>query len=204
MTDIILPKGHSGVFGYGSLLLLDSMEATLGHEYGGTPYYCLLSGWRRTWDSVMPNTSFYTQQGDNRLYPENIIYLNVTSDARSVINGLVYELNDEDLQSFDAREWIYDRVDITDRLVDVAVSGGRVFMYVGAEPYLLSGQTNSKKTAIRKSYVNIVDRGLESLGASARLTYDASTQSLPESLVIEDFKDPGSHPFLAERRAQLR
>jgi cation transport regulator ChaC len=204
MTKLELQKGESGVFGYGSLLLKSSMETTLQHTYEGSPVYCFVHGWQRVWNSMMPNRSFFSVEGGCKIYPKNIVYLNVEPAASTSLNGVIYAISQAELDCFDDREWIYDRVDITGELKDVEVSGGRVFMYVGIEPYILSQPSAPADAAIRRSYLEIVDTGLKMLGTDAQRSYEASTLPLPETLLIEDSKDPGSNPFLADRRAQVR
>ena len=203
MTTIELKEGQSALFGYGSLLLQSSMEGTLGHRYETEPYYCTVRGWKRTWDSIMPNKSFYELQAGERMYPENIVYLNVERREGIEVNGLLYVVSQIQLDAFDEREWIYDRFDITPDLTETVVTGGRAFLYGGVAPYLLRATPGVAYASIRRSYVAMVEGGLDNLGKAARTAYEASTEPLPQEWLIDDQKEPGSNPFKAARRAQL-
>jgi cation transport regulator ChaC len=85
-----LDNGKVAIFGYGSLILLESMERTLGRKYTLSRYACHLRGWKRVWTSLYPNSTFYFLGPDGeRSYPKNILYLNVCRSDVS-INGVVY------------------------------------------------------------------------------------------------------------------
>lgn len=193
-----IDEGQYGMFGYGSLLLKSSMEATLGYPYAKPLYYCSVKGWRRKWSSFMPNLNFYSVTRNQRFYPKNILYLNVESNEASSVNGLVYLLTEQELRFFDRREWIYDRVDVTQQIPKLELEIGKIFLYSGKESYVLRGPTNRDQHAIRASYIKIVEEGLQSLGPAACHDYNASTDPVPNDLVFDDQKDPGSHPTLAD------
>jgi hypothetical protein len=183
----MVPPGMSGLFGYGSLLLRSSMERTLGRHYDGTPAVVTIRGWRRTWDSIYPNERFYFEQGSGaRCYPANIIYLNIRRDPAATVNGLIYVVTDDDLRNFDQREAVYDRVRIDDDVVDGAVTGGPVYAYVGKPEFLLNPPVPATQAAIRRSYIAIVEEGLQELGPAFRREYEQSTEAVPSENVIDD------------------
>src|SRR5579871_2615877 len=117
-----LSSNQHAIFGYGSLLSQKSMEATLGRAYAGAPISCGVRGWRRAWDVFVPNQGKYVDEAG--IAPANIIYLNVR-EAAETVNGLLYVVTAGELTEFDAREWVYDRVDITGQLADVNIESGR-------------------------------------------------------------------------------
>jgi cation transport regulator ChaC len=181
---IELKAGTVGMFGYGSLLLKSSMERTLARPYPGDPIVCRVEGWRRAWNVVTPNERYFYLEDGQRHYPPSIIYLNVVPDS-GAINGLVYVIDEQDLPGFDRREFTYSRVDVRDRL-DIEVTGGPVWMYVGKPPYLFSGPASPREAAVRRSYLRIVDSGLSDLGQDFRAGYERSTDPPPAANIVDD------------------
>src|SRR5258708_1949501 len=167
---ITLDPGQEAMFGYGSLLLKRSMERTLGGLYSGPSVTCSVRGWRRTWDVFLPNHGEYL--GNDAVVPGNIIYLNVRRDANTYVSGILYVVSTVALADFDAREWVYDRVDVTASLQGVEVRGGRSWMYV-AKPEFVVTAPQFPEYAVRQTYIDIVNQGLEELGPEFRAAYDS-------------------------------
>ena len=191
MTALALQPGESAIFGYGSLLWQPSMERTAGRPYAGRPLIAHLPGWRRVWDVVMANRTFYFEDaGGARCVPEYIAYLNIrpvdVRPAETLLNGLVYAVTPEQLAAFDAREEPYDRLDISSQLTGVTVTGGPVFVYVGKPDRLRPGPEPKTRVAIRATYLDIIENGLTALGEEFRAAYDRSTDPPPQANVIAD------------------
>jgi cation transport regulator ChaC len=185
-TTIRLAKGEVGLFGYGSLLLQSSMEQTLGRPYTAERYQCRLRGWRRRWNILYPNRTYYFDEPDGgRCYPENIVYLNIER-ADGILNGLVYIISESELPGYDQREWVYDRVDATTDLVGCEIQGGPIWGYVGKREHVLPSPMPVGHAAIRASYIHIVEQGLSELGAAFRDEYLASTETPPAANIIDD------------------
>jgi len=146
---------------------------------------CMVRGWRRTWDAAMPNQTFYAETEDGRMTPEAILYLNVRRDAGSSINGMVFVVNQDELAAYDRRESIYDRADVTADL-DVKVEGGAAYLYVCRPEYVMTDMKSPAKTAVRASYLRIVENGLSNLDEDFRKCYLDSTDAAPAHLVIND------------------
>lgn len=183
--SIKLQPGESAIFGYGSLLSIPSLERTLGRTYGGPFLPCTLTGWRRSWDIAMPNSTFYEDSEHGRIYPGMILYLNVYRDPATRMNGILFVVNGTDLENYDKREWIYDREDVTDSL-DVVIEGGSAYTYVGKEEYVRRDVSSPREAAVRASYIEIVENGLSSLGDDFRSAYLQSSDPVPQHLVIAD------------------
>lgn len=192
-----LRDGQGAMFGYGSLLSVSSMELTLGRPYAGRPVACALAGWRRSWDVVMPNTSFYAEEFGGELVPEHIIYLNVRPSPEDAVNGLLYVLEPADFEVFDRREWIYDRVRVTDALRGVSIEGGEAYVYVAKPEWHPAEGRPRAWAALRASYVAIVERGVSELGSDFRAAYERTTDPVPSALLFDDRKRTGSQPPLA-------
>ena len=101
---IALKPGQVGMFGYGSLLSRESMELTLGGPSTFPGVVCRLDGWRRSWDVMMPNGTFYEHSESGDFVPAHVIYLNVSECEGRATNGLLYVLDGDELEAFDRRE----------------------------------------------------------------------------------------------------
>jgi cation transport regulator ChaC len=181
-TITLGPDQHA-IFGYGSLLSKPSMERTLGRLYDDEPAICTVAGWRRSWDVFLPNEGkFLDEQGRP---PEKIIYLNVRRAPGTQVNGVLYVVGATALAGFDGREWVYDRIDITEVLGSVEVRGGSAWMYVG-KPEFVVAAPQRPEYAVRQTYLDAVEQGLSDLGREFRAGYEASTDVVPEGLIMQD------------------
>jgi cation transport regulator ChaC len=186
-VHIQLRQGQAAIFGYGSLLSRASMEQSLGRQYHGPFVAAELEGWERDWTVAMPNhTGFYAEIDGNRIAPAQIIYLNVRARRDALINGVLFVVDPGELRRFDDREWIYSRERVNDAVRGVEVSGGDVWLYVGLSEYLCDHHATAHQRAIRRTYLNIVEGALVEWGEDFRARYVASSQPLPEHLVIAD------------------
>ena len=192
-SAISLEPGEHAIFGYGSLLSKASLERTLGRSYEGPFVVCDLMGWRRRWDVAMPNSVFtYCDASGHWVTPERIVYLNVAPAQDQRMNGVLFVLNDSDLKAFDSREWIYDRVQVNDSLRGVAVLNGPAWVYVAKPEFLCPVPLTPSQTAIRKTYLGLLEDGHKSLGPGFVDDYRHSTDSVPYQIVIDDHRrDPG-------------
>ena len=174
MEMLNVGPGQTALFGYGSLISRSSLVQTLGCDYDGPFIACGLRGWERSWDIAMPNEV-------------SVIRFRFVSSggAGVVVNGILFLVDAVGLQAFDRREWIYDRVDITDDLENTALSG-RLFAYVGKPEYVRTNVCSPRDAAVRQSYVAILESGLAAMDSAFRREYQTSTEPLPRHLVIAD------------------
>jgi len=185
MEMLNVGPGQTALFGYGSLISRSSLVQTLGCDYDGPFIACGLRGWERSWDIAMPNEVFFAEDTTGRFYPKHILYLNLRRRRGVVVNGILFLVDAVGLQAFDRREWIYDRVDITDDLENTALSG-RLFAYVGKPEYVRTNVCSPRDAAVRQSYVAILESGLAAMDSAFRREYQTSTEPLPRHLVIAD------------------
>lgn len=186
--------GEAGILGYGSLLSVASLERTLKRKYEGPFVACALPHWRRTWDVRQPNRAFYCETVEGRMYPENILYLNVTRDADTILNGVLVVVTAEQLAALDEREWMYDRVAVTEELRDIRITGGDAYLYASKPEFVVHGVESPRIAAVRATYLDIVETGLAGLGPSFRAVYERSTEPVPGHLVIQDRLDGSRVP----------
>jgi pimeloyl-ACP methyl ester carboxylesterase/cation transport regulator ChaC len=186
---IALKAGEHAIFGYGSLLSVASLERTLGRKYNGPFLTCDLIGWHRTWDVSMPNST-YSFFGEDSTWttPEKILYLNIQRQQDSRVNGVLFVITDEDLEAFDRREWIYERVHINDDLRGVNITNGSAWAFVGKEEYRTANAIHPAHVAVRQTYLNILKAGIKALGPRFASAYERSTDPVPGRLVIADEK----------------
>jgi hypothetical protein len=189
---IDLRPGQVAMFGYGSLLLRRSMELTLGYPYTDICVSCALAGWRRSFDIIMPNRSFYELAAGVEFIPQHIIYLNVRRSNQDIVNGLLYILDLEQIEAFDQREWAYDRHVITSELRGVTLSGGEAYVYAAKPEWLLNPESTRERAALRASYLEIIEDGLKELGQEFRTQYEKSTDPVPTHLVFADQRRVGT------------
>jgi hypothetical protein len=183
---IILEEGETALFGYGSLINQESLEFILKKKYTGPYVSCILPGWRRTWDAVMANDRFFWETDSGRVYPRSIIYLNVTRDPGTTLNGVVFVVDSEQLTAMDARESIYVRRDITEDLWGITFDGGRCYVYIAKPECLLGDSPSPAIAAVRETYLHTIDSGLDAWGDVFKECYARSTDAVPEHLVIPD------------------
>ena len=178
--------GEAALFGYGSLICLESLEHTLGHAYRGPLVVCALEGWRRAWDVAMPNETYFTETPSRRMVPDNILYLNISPERGSLLNGVLFVVNQPELEAFDRREWIYTREEVTSQVRGASIPSGEAYVYVGKPEYVMSRVGTPKRAAIRASYLKILEAGFARLGATFRTAYEASSDPVPSHLIIDD------------------
>jgi hypothetical protein len=117
------------VFGYGSLVAgpgRDPASRRLVHA----------EGLRRTWNVSMDNRvtvegyKYYVDPDTGERPSIFVTFLNVVEDLDSTINGVILPVDTHDFRSLDERERNYDRVDVTELIVEPV--DGPVWAYVGS------------------------------------------------------------------------
>jgi hypothetical protein len=191
MQEIIqLQDNEVALFGYGSLNSVQSMERTLGRKYDGIFKTVYLQGWKRMWNVAMPNTGeykrFYFEENNQKIYPENILYLNIEKDESSTINGCLFIIQKSELKLFDEREWIYRKEDISQQLSNIQIKNGKAWVYVALDKHILNDVKSSQKAIIRQTYLDILEDAFEDLGKEFEDFYHQSTQTVPQHLVVKD------------------
>jgi len=195
VMELALSKGHTVIFGYGSLLLQRSMELTLGRRYEQPRFPCALRGWRRSWNVYMPNRNFYESGPDGEFVPRNIVYLNLSPAGGETVNGVLYVVDPAALAALDRREWVYDRRSIARDLVGVTVGGSDASVYVGKPEWTLDlAATRRESAGLRQSYLGLIEESLTTLGTDFRAAYERSTNPIPHNLVFDDRKREDDAP----------
>ena len=187
-TTIILNEDEVGMFGYGSLVNLASMEKTLNHEYSGPIILSYLKNWQRGWSVVMPNSFFYEETPKGPYFPKYILYLNVTQSEGDEVFGALFVIKKDEMAGFKQREWIYDFYDVADQLKGVKVIGGPVYTCVAKDKYKVN-KLDKDTMAVRATYIKMVEEAYKSNSKQSLEEYFKTTVSIPKQFIIKDLKD---------------
>ncbi len=180
---------QTAVIGYGSLLSIDSLSRTLKEPYTGPFLFCHLEGWRRSWDVGMPNEAYYYEESGERVYPGQILYLNLRPVRGALLNCVLFIVRHDQLEAMHDREWIYEATKVNEQLRGVKLPGGDALVYLGREENQ-TGEIMSPRTgAIRRSYLRILEDALAAVDPVFREEFERSTDAVPEHLVIDDRLD---------------
>lgn len=174
------------IFGYGSLMLPESFEKTLGRPSNYSPRVCLLKGWKRSWSVRFPNNNFYLEQQKATIFPENIIYLNIEEAQGQTLNGVLWVVKKSELAAFDQREAVYDRICVNESLQGIQVEGGEVYTYRAKPEFYVKEVRSFREGAIRFSYVNIIRDAMNYWGEDFFTQYAQTSQHVPRALLIND------------------
>lgn len=185
-----LHEGETAVIGYGSLLSVASVSRTLRRAYEGPFLTCSLDGWRRSWDVSMPNEAFYHLEGDERVYPGKILYLNARAVPGVSMNCTLFVVRSDELRLMNAREWIYDTPVVTGSVRGVRIENGDAILYVGRPEHLVRDAAMPRDAAVRASYLRVLSDILGTLEPGFVSEYWRTTDPVPQHLVIDDLLDP--------------
>jgi hypothetical protein len=190
-----IKEGYAGMVGYGSLMSLKSMESTLGYQYNDSAYIIHLNGFVRAWtsyrlfndpkagDSKKPEFTAYIIEDSDSIPFDGIVQLNVEYQENSKINCILYILSDEDIINFDKREFGYERVDVTDKVEEYSILGGKVYVYQQVPGYYDTSVINLNKFILIEDYVNMITKACDEFGENFRMEFDKTTLP-PSSQVV--------------------
>ncbi len=184
---ITIKEGFVGMIGYGSLMSLKSMESSLGRQYDDSVYTVHLKGFVRAWtsyrlfndpiksDSSRPKFYGFILQDNDSIPFDGIVQLNVESHKSQSINCILYIVSNEDIIKFDKREFDYERIDVTDKIEEYNIIGGKVFMYQQKPDYYDKSIINKSKFIVVIEFVESITTTCDEIGNNFRIEYDNST-----------------------------
>ena len=148
------------IFGYGSLINLESASRTLKRPLSkGDVKVANLKNYQRNW--LLWDTVFSSELSEE----VRGIFLNVSYSEGEYLNGVLIELNDEELGYFKIREKNYNCVDVSENIeLELNDSDEEyiVYTFAGKSDFLLNNDfTNSY---IFEKYIDIVNIGLSNFG----------------------------------------
>jgi hypothetical protein len=172
------------VFGYGSLVDVDSMAEYLGRKLPAEAWrICHLHGYRRCWNLAMDNTvdipgyKCYVDPLTKDRPQVFIAFLNIRPAQGHAVNGIVFRICRAELSLLDTRERNYERTDVTAKIVPRLP--GRVWTYAGsaeAEERYRRG-LHSQSGVIDQDYYERVRKAFLNLGSGALAEYELSTDA---------------------------
>lgn len=168
-----------GVFGYGSLVLPESIQMTLGRAIPMSPAV-RLRGWRRRFSQARDNLSCEkTFECDDGRRPEWILGLNVEEgeDEAGPVNGVVLELEEHELDRLDIREIRYDRVEVTDLIEGDHDLPERIITYTAKSDHF--APEPPADSVILSTYANAIEQAYDALGDDELGVYRATTGPYP-------------------------
>jgi len=171
-----------GVFSYGSLMLKQEIERTLGRVLSENDIFpATLKGFKRDWSAIRENTaSTYKWLIDREtgIPPQFIAYLNLAEDEGSAVIGVVFWIEEDELKCLDRRELGYNRLEVNVFDQTGKVISENVFTYIDqTEEYL------TEEVYINYHYLNLIRtlcRKLESISAGIQSNYLSKTP-LPDA-----------------------
>ena len=171
-----------GILGYGSLINSQSASRTLKRELLVADLHeAILYNYRRSWTYWAYVHSVYL---DSLVKG---VFLNVEYDQKAMINGVIFKVNNEELEYLKSREKNYDCVDVTTnvKLNDSSIKFDKVFTFVGNE----SNQINLTEINlfIFKKYIAIVEEGVKDFGTEFSELFQLTTGKMEVPLIEGDY-----------------
>jgi len=171
-----------GILGYGSLINSQSASRTLKRELLITDLYeAILSNYRRSWTYWAYVHSVHLDclvKG---------VFLNIEYDQTAMINGVIFEVNNEELEYLKSREKNYDCVDVSTDVVlcNNLIKFDRVFTFVGNETNLIN--LSESNLFVFKKYIDIVEAGVMAYGQKFYELFQATTDKIEVPLIEGDY-----------------
>lgn len=162
------------IFGYGSLVSPASLASTIGRTVtiDHDLHVAELSGYRRAWNygSEVLRGDWVDDDGKATI-GGLVVSLGIVVAHGHSINGVVFELDDEELADLDWRERAYDRVDVTERITLIDRSAAvrlddPIAVYVPRPAAIARYEQHrdAGTAGIRRSYWDVVDAAFVVLG----------------------------------------
>ena len=190
------------VFGYGSLVDRESVEATIGRPLGpgDGPHPARLLGHRRAWNVVGDSRSrpdYVLTDPDGATWQGWLAFLGIEPAPGSSTVGAVTRLAEAELAALDDRERSYDRVDVA-HLLDRPVPGRGsepVFVYRPRADVVATACDVGAAGTVMARYLRLVDRAYRALGDELYAEHLATFPD-PAPFVVREItaapSDPGA------------
>ena len=144
-------SGKIYVFGYGSLMLEESIHKTLQRSEERYPLFdATLKGYVRGWDIVIDIFSDELQR------PIKALFLNVRKHSDGLVDGMIFSVTFEELNRIKEREVNYDCIEVT-HLVSSSIlaSSDVVVTFVGQSECLLD--YCNEPCYVMQRYLNVLE-----------------------------------------------
>ena len=147
----IIMKEQNYIFGYGSLIESESRMRTTSNAKNVYPV--IVTGLKRGWFARTGGSSLSTT------------FLGCIKDSKSIVNGVIYKVNEEEIKNIDSREKGYSRelieIKAIDFLFDIKDTNIKVWTYLNEFKNfeMLRNNFPDKEFPIVQSYVDICING---------------------------------------------
>ena len=173
MTPPATPGRHdTWVFGYGSLVALDSLSATIGRSLSpGERVPAHLAAYGRRWNyGSLHLRGDWTHDGVD-VRGGLVVSLGLAPAPDEQCNGVIVRVTDAELALLDHRERDYERTEVTDLITldaDDGHVGGRVVTYVPRQSAIerYEEARDARRAAVRRSYWDLVHAAFDELGGA--------------------------------------
>lgn len=178
-TDSV--SGKLYVFGYGSLMLEESIHKTLQRsERTYSLVDATLQGYIRAWDIVIDVFSDTLQR------PLKALFLNVRKEPNGSTNGMLFSVTFEELNRLKEREVNYDCIEVTPRVSSSILQPSDVVVtFVGQSEHLLN--QCSEPCYVMQRYLNVLEK--------IKLLHPRQYQLMQESASFEAEVLDGTYTF---------
>lgn len=178
-----IPEGLTGIFAYGSLISQATLEGTLGHQYERSSYEVHLNGYEREWWCDP-----HWRSGPNPLYAHILrgtdsvpvlgqAKMDLSPKEEGRINGILYLVTGEELDSLDRWERDYQRVEVTEEIEEFRFRGAKVYAYVRLPSSTPSSAEEEEGICIlQKAFLDRVTSACDSRGLAFREECDRTTR----------------------------
>ena len=145
-------SGKLYVFGYGSLMLEESIHKTLQRAEPKYPLFdATLKGYTRGWDIVIDIFSDTLQR------PIKALFLNVRKESERSVAGMIFSVTFEELNRLKEREVNYDCIEVTPHISSsILGSSDVVVTFVGQSEYLRD--QCSEVCYVMQRYLNVLEK----------------------------------------------
>lgn len=161
------------VFGYGSLMNQPSAEKTLSRSLCSDDFQCVtLRNYVRSWTAP----SCIHLQEDGQLRPCDALFLDLSHCPGASCNGVVVEVNEQELQILDIREQGYERCVVELEFED----GSRMEGFA----YVMPECSKQHEGVIPARYKQMIDEALRAFPPTFAITFWETTRA-SQALVVE-------------------
>lgn len=143
------------IFGYGSIINLDSAMKTLKREIPKNEFQIVtLKDYKRQWSSI-EKIKF-----ENENEEMDGVFLNLKKQKGEITNGVIIKINEKELNEFKKRERNYDCIQLSSSNFENLKINEPIYAFMTTKKsHLATEQTN--KTFIPQNYINILQNSLE-------------------------------------------
>jgi cation transport regulator ChaC len=173
------------VLGYGSLINLKSLSKTIKREVSINDIITVkLHTFKRRWNL---KEQVYSSELDSTV---NAIFLNIEKDNKSWINGVIFEVTNDELEYLNNRERKYNRLNVVQHIELYSgnqLNDAKVITYIADEfEYLQNDFTDN--SYIMENYIKIVSQGCMDFGLSFYNDYQQTTEDIKFKILKGDYK----------------